>query len=351
MTAVFPFFLLLVFPVAAAVSLYLGGLWLLLAPALAFVLMPAIDFLMDRVKRPEAIRLAVSPSGEVLAAALLHGYVVLQLLLLGLGIIRVPDLLEQRGWLEVFGLVLTFGIMTGGIGITIAHELVHRRESFSYWSGVMLLCSVFYGHFAIEHVLGHHSHVGTRQDPATARRGENVWFFAVRSVFMGVLSANAIEKLRLSRLGKAWGSSSNRIFKVWAISLLFATFAGSVGGWMGLLFFVLQAVVAVLLLEFINYVEHYGLERKILENGKPEPVQLWHSWDSSSRLSGWILIHLSRHADHHKYPARPFTKLEGSKSSPHLPASYPACVLLATVPPLWYRVMNRRIDNFEGSRS
>ncbi len=332
-------------------ALRFGGIYLLLAPAFAFVVMPAADYLMDKVKRPEALRLSVSSSGEVLADALLHSYVVLQLALLAAGIMSIPDVLEQRGWLEVFGLVLTFGIMTGGIGITIAHELVHRREAFSYWSGVVLLCSVFYGHFAIEHVLGHHSHVGTRQDPATARRGENVWFFALRSVFMGIKSANVIEKLRLSRAGLTWWSSSNRIFKIWAISAFFAALTGLIGGWAGLLFFVLQAVVAVLLLELINYVEHYGLERKILENGKPEPVQLWHSWDSHSRISGWILIHLSRHADHHKYPARPFTKLEGSKSSPLLPASYPACVLLATVPPLWYRVMNRRLDNFEGNRS
>jgi len=351
MTAVFPFFLLLLFPISAALSLRFGGLWLFQAPALAFVVMPAIDFLMDKVKRPEALRLSVSANGEKLANALLHSYVILQLFLIAVGIVRVPEILEQRGWFEVFGLVLTFGIMTGGIGITIAHELVHRRESFSYWSGVVLLCSVCYGHFAIEHVLGHHSHVGTRQDPATARRGENVWFFAIRSVGMGILSANAIEKLRLSRAAKTWWSSSNRIFQIWAIILFFAALAGIVSGWLGVLFFVLQAVVAVLLLELINYVEHYGLERKILENGKPEPVQLWHSWDSHSLLSGWILIHLSRHADHHKYPARPFTKLEGSKSSPLLPASYPACVLLATVPPLWYLVMDRRLDNFEGSRS
>lgn len=348
--AVFPFFLLLVFPVSAILSLRFGGLWLLFAPILAFVVIPTLDLLLDSFKQPQAARLSVSPGGERLANALLHSYVVLQTLLIAIGIFLIPGLLEQRGWLEVAGLVLTFGIMSGGIGITIAHELVHRRESWSYWSGVTLLCSVLYGHFAIEHVLGHHSHVGTRQDPATARRGENAWKFAIRSIFMGILSANAIERLRLSRIGKTWWSRSNRIFQIWAVSGFFAALALAVSGWVGLLFFVLQAIVAVLLLELINYVEHYGLERKILENGKPEPVQLWHSWDSHSVLSGWVLIHLSRHADHHKYPARPFTKLEGSQSSPLLPASYPACVLLATLPPIWYRVIHRRLDNFEGSR-
>lgn len=345
MMAVFPFFLLLLFPFFAFLALRFGGPWLLAAPLFAFVGMPAIDFLLDFFKRPEATRLSVSPGGEKLADALLHSYVLIQLLLLAIGVFYFPEVLRERGALEATGLVLTFGIMTGGIGITIAHELVHRRETLSYWSGVVLLCSVLYGHFAIEHVLGHHSHVGTRQDPATARRGENVWFFAIRSIFMGVLSANAIERLRLSRLGKTWWSPQNRVLKTWAMMFGFIALAGVVGGGAGLLFFALQAMVAVLLLEFINYVEHYGLERKILENGKPEPVQLWHSWDSHSRLSGWILIHLSRHADHHKYPARPFTKLEGSKSSPLLPASYPACVLLATLTPLWYRVMHPRLDS------
>lgn len=345
MMAVFPFFLLLLFPFFALLALRFGGLWLLAAPLFAFVAMPAIDFLLDIFKRPEATRLSVSPNGEKLADALLHTYLLIQLLLLAAGVFYFPDVFRERGALEAAGLVLTFGIMTGGIGITIAHELVHRREAHSYWSGVLLLCSVLYGHFAIEHVLGHHSHVGTRQDPATARRGENVWFFAVRSVFMGVLSANAIERLRLSRLGKTWWSLQNRVLKIWAVTLSMVAVASLLSGAAGVLFLVLQAMIAVLLLEFINYVEHYGLERKILENGKPEPVQLWHSWDSHSRLSGWILIHLSRHADHHKYPARPFTKLEGSKSSPLLPASYPACVLLATLPPLWYRVMHPRLDS------
>ncbi len=351
MTAVFPFFMLLIFPAASVLSLRLGGTWVLLAPIFAFAVIPMVDFILDKIRPANPARLSVSPNGEILADFLLHLYGPLQFLILAAGIYFFPQFLARHGWWEAAGLVLTFGIMSGGIGITVAHELVHRREAWSYWNGVILLCSVFYGHFAIEHVLGHHSQVGTKQDPATARRGENVWQFVIRSVVMGAISANHIERVRLSRIGSPWWSRTNRILVIWALTIALMLFAFAVSGGMGLLFMALQAAVAVLLLELINYVEHYGLERKVLENGKPEQVQLWHSWDSHSRLSGWILIHLSRHADHHKYPARPFTKLEGSMSSPLLPASYPACVLLATLPPLWYRVIHPRLDRFEGSRS
>jgi alkane 1-monooxygenase len=187
-------------------------------------------------------------------------------------------------------------------------------------------------------------------DPASARRGENSWSFVIRSIVMSVPSAWKIEKLRLSRQKKSVLSFSNRLFQVWFLSAIFAAAFLFVGGVSALIYFFMQALVAVLLLELINYIEHYGLTRNILENGKPEPIQLWHSWDSHSRLSGYILVHLSRHADHHKYPARPFTKLEGSRQSPTMPVGYPASVLLATVPPLWYLVMHPRLDRFERSR-
>lgn len=350
MKAVFPFFLLLIFPLASSLALTQAGPWVLLAIVLAFVIMPLVDLALDTASRPSANKIELNNKGETLANILIHGYVVVQSVILAFAVVLFPEFLERNGFFESLCLVISIGIMTGGIGITVAHELVHRRESGSFWSGVFLLSSVLYGHFAVEHVLGHHSHVGTRKDPATARRGESVWFFTVRSIVMGAVSASSIERLRLSRLGKSWWSLENRLLISSLISFALLVAAWLVSGWPGLVFFCAQALVAVLLLELINYVEHYGLERKILENGKPEPVQLWHSWDSHSRLSGWILIHLSRHADHHKYPARPFTKLEGSGSSPLLPASYPACVLLATLPPLWYRVMNPRLDRFEGSR-
>jgi alkane 1-monooxygenase len=338
--AIAPFFLLFIFPILAFTALELGGIWLWATPALAFVLLPILDFLIgengERIKATEA--------GVRFANLIFWIYVPVQMFVLVFAVSRASTLPLAMS-------VVTVGTLTGAIGITLAHELVHRREKSLGALGMILLASVCYGHFAIEHVLGHHSHVATLQDPASARRGENVYRFVLRSIFGSLKSAWKIEAVRLARLQLNVWSPSNRLLRTWSLSVVFAISSFVIGSFLGLCFFVLQSAIAISLLELINYVEHYGLSRRTLENGKPEPVQLWHSWDSHSRLSGWFLIHLSRHADHHKYPARPFTKLEGSLQSPLLPVGYPASVLLATLPPLWYLVMHPRLDRFHQARA
>lgn len=357
MWSVLPFGLLYLFPLGAYWAITRGGAWCWFLPLMAFLFMPALDFFWDRLSPSDGKRLEVSRLGEWLSDFFLMAFVPTQLLVLALAIFEIPSRVANHGALswDVLGLTLSLGILTGGIGITLAHELVHRREKLWQWGGLVLLSSVFYGHFAIEHVLGHHTHVGTKGDPASARRGENLWFFVVRSVVMGWVSAWKIERQRLERVavraGKPTGLQlgswlQHRMFQTSLLSALFLWASFWVSGVAGAMLLVAQAAIAVFLLEAINYVEHYGLTRKLLDNGKPEPVQLWHSWDSHSRISSWVLIHLSRHADHHKYPARPFYKLEGSQASPLLPASYPACVLLATLPPIWYRIMHARLDRF-----
>lgn len=359
MWSTLPFGLFYLFPALTLAAVLRGGFWAWALPCLAFLILPLLDLVWDRLNPSRAEKLRVSPVGKWVAEALLHAFVPTQLLILAYIIWRLPNFITVNGLYssDALGLTLSVGILTGGIGITLAHELVHRRESFSQWSGLVLLSSVLYGHFAVEHVLGHHTHVGTNGDAASARRGENLWRFVIRSVVMGFVSAWKIERQRLGRVertnpkqAKWW---SNRLLHAGLLSVLFFTLSILGGGALGGLFFVLQSFIAIFLLEAINYVEHYGLSRRTLENGKPEPVQVWHSWDSHSRLSSWILIHLTRHADHHKYPARPFYNLEGSKLSPLLPASYPACVILATVPPVWYRLIHPILDQlkFPGSQA
>lgn len=348
MLQVSPFALLFILPLLAFVGIVRGDLWLWAAPVFAFVALPVLDATVDSIFGPSSKRLEVSAQAHRLGDFILWIYVPVQMALLIFVGLRANSFAGDFGTLAAMAICV--GTVTGGIGITIAHELVHRREKLSYGGGLLLLTSVCYGHFAIEHVLGHHAHVATAQDPASARRGENAWRFVARSVVFQFPAAWRIERTRLQRLKLKTWTWHNRLLQTWTCSLIFALGFFQMAGEAGLFFFLTQSFVAVLLLELINYVEHYGLSRKIQDGGKPEPVQLWHSWDSHSRLSGWFLVHLSRHADHHKHPARPFTQLEGSQSSPLLPVGYPASVLLATVPPLWYLVMNPRLDRFLDAR-
>ena len=244
---------------------------------------------------------------------------------------------------ELLGMTLSMGATAGAIGITFAHELVHRRQPFERALGEILLASVSYTHFAIEHVHGHHRHVGTPHDPATARFGESFYQFLPRTLAGSIMSAWRLEVERLARRGQAPLSASNRILRYALTQLLIYPLVWVIFGGTGLLVFAGQAVVAFSLFEVINYIEHYGLMRREVAPGEYERVGPQHSWDSSYRLSNWMLINLARHADHHCAAAKRYQSLELPPQAPQLPAGYGTMFLLALVPPLWFRVMNPRV--------
>jgi alkane 1-monooxygenase len=219
---------------------------------------------------------------------------------------------------------------------------VHRRHRFERALGEILLASVSYTHFAIEHVHGHHRHVGTPHDPATARLGESFYRFLPRTVLGGVASAWRLEAERLARRGRGVLSPSNRMLRYGLTQVLLYPLVWAAAGGTGVAVFAGQAFVAVSLLEVINYIEHYGLMRKEIAPGEYERIAPQHSWDSAYRLTNWMLINLARHADHHCLASKRYQSLELPSQAPQLPAGYGAMLLLALTPPLWFRVMNPR---------
>jgi alkane 1-monooxygenase len=246
--------------------------------------------------------------------------------------------------LEVAGATLSMGVVSGAIGITFAHELVHRSHRFERALGEILLASVCYAHFAIEHVHGHHRHVGTPRDPATARLGESFYRFLPRTLAGSLASAWHLEVERLARRGQTPWSPANRMLRYAVVQLaVFLTIWWMFGG-VGVALFAGQAALAFSILEVINYVEHYGLMRKEIAPGQYERIAPHHSWDSSHRVSNWMLINLARHSDHHCLAAKRYQSLELLPQAPHLPGGYGAMFLLALVPPLWFRVMNPRVE-------
>lgn len=248
--------------------------------------------------------------------------------------------LEGAAW---WALVISTGAIGGAVGITYAHELVHRTSALERALGEVLLVAVSYPHFTVAHVYGHHRHVATPLDPATARLGEGLYPFLVRSIVGGAHEAWRIERARLRRQGRPAWHRSNRC---WRFGVSTAAVYGV--GWLsygdrGVWFLALQSLLAIVLLETINYVEHYGLLRREERAGRYEPCGLQHSWDSSHRVSNWLLINLARHADHHLTASRRYPALASQPRAPQLPAGYGAMLLLATVPPLWRRVMDPRV--------
>ncbi len=250
--------------------------------------------------------------------------------------------------LDTFERVVLFvglGQVTGAVGIVYAHELMHQRTRLERWLGDILMAMVLYSHFRSEHLLVHHRHVGTPRDPVSARYNENFHRFFPRVLHQCLRSAFRTEAERLARKGRPWWDGANPFWRYWALQAGFVLLAWILGGWSGLGLFVLQAVVAVWYLELTNYVEHYGLTRKYLGNGRYEPVQPHHSWNAAHKASNWLLINLQRHSDHHCKPTRRFPLLQtyAAAQAPQLPFGYPLMVAIALMPPLWRRTMNWRV--------
>lgn len=256
-------------------------------------------------------------------------------------LVQAVRIAPQLEWGQLVVFALAVGTVTGSLGITIAHELGHRSSRLDRFIAKALLVTVCYGHFFVEHVRGHHVRVATPEDPATAPRGMSVYRFIVRSVIGSYLHAWKLEAMRLERKGRrAW--PENWVLVGTLLSLALAVAAGWAAGVHGVALFVLQAAWAFVLLEIVNYIEHYGLQRRRLD-GKYEPVREEHSWNADFTVSNWILFNLQLHSDHHAHMERPYEALRTVPGAPQMPAGYPAMVLLALVPPLWFATMDPRV--------
>ncbi len=247
---------------------------------------------------------------------------------------------------EIVGLTLGTGLICGSNGINAAHELGHRTDRFSQFLSKMLLLPSLYLHFFIEHNRGHHKHVGTDRDPASAKLGENLFSFWVRAVVGSYRSAWEISMGDLRKAALPFFSLKNemllfQIAEVGWLALVFFLF-----GKTGLIGAAAVAVIAFLLLETVNYIEHYGLRRKLLPSGKFEPVSPVHSWNSNHEIGRIMLYELTRHSDHHFKSTRKYQVLRHHDGSPQLPMGYPAAILLALVPPVWFRVMDGKVADW-----
>lgn len=252
---------------------------------------------------------------------------------------------SHLGTLEILVLFFGVGVISGTVGIVYSHELLHQKNRLERWLGDLLLATVLYSHFRTEHLLVHHRHVGTPRDAVTARYNEGFHRFFLRVLRECPGSAWRAEAQMLARAGKGPLHPRNPFWRYGALQLAMLALAALLGGWAGLGLFLFQAFVAVWQLELTNYVEHYGLTRKHLGNGRYEHVLPRHSWNAAHTASNWLLINLQRHSDHHYKPDRRFPLLQTypAEQAPQLPLGYPAMATMAMIPPLWRRRMNPRV--------
>ncbi len=249
---------------------------------------------------------------------------------------------------DKLGITFTLGAMNG-VAINTAHELGHKKEHLERWFARVALAPTGYGHFFIEHNRGHHVRVATPDDPASSRLGESLWAFLPRTVVGSLSSAWKLERTRLRRMDKPVFSLRNDVLNAWAMTVvLWGALAALYGA--GILpFLLIQAVYGFSLLESVNYLEHYGLTRQKLPNGRWERVTPRHSWNNNNTVTNLFLYHLQRHSDHHANPTRRYQALRHFDESPQLPSGYATLVVVGYFPPLWRRLMDHRVlEHYDG---
>lgn len=328
-------------PVIGMIGIYFGGFWTYAALLFAFVVIPLLELVLPIDERNYDTKTILKR---------LHAKFFDFLLLLNVPVVYGAMLFSlyriteyQLQLYEIIGMTLSLGIILGANGINVAHELGHRKTMFEKVMGKILLIPSHYTHFFIEHNHGHHLHVSTPEDPSTAKYNQNLYSFWIQTVTGTYSKAWQIQKMLNKIDNRSFLSIKNDMFWFAIIQAGYLLVIYYFFGFKGLLFAIFSGIVGFLLLETINYIEHYGLKRNQLASGRYERVTEKHSWNSNHVLGRIILYELTRHSDHHFKSQKKYQILEYHDVSPQMPYGYPTSMVLSFFPPLWFAVMNKRI--------
>lgn len=325
-------------PLLIAAGAVFGGIWAVAALIWMTALTASLDELItwtlpsvEGDEFPAADRLSI-----MLAVA--------HFALWGLVIASLGGATDLMTW-EKLVVFTAAGLFMGQVSNSNAHELIHRPGRWLRHAGRWVYISVLFGHHLSAHTLIHHVHVGTRADPSTARRGESFYRFFTRAWKGGFRDGLKAENKRFLRLNRPVWRHPYVSYLVGGAVVLIA--AALIGGPKGLLGAVCLAGFAQTQLMMSDYVQHYGLSRRILHNGKPEPVGSRHSWNAPHLMSSALMLNAPRHSDHHAHPARPFPALRLNDDMPMLPRALPVMACVALYPKLWRRVMDSRAAEWQ----
>lgn len=340
-----------ILPLLLILGVSRGGIYLGLIHLFVFLLVPLMDYYVSLDKENVPKDAMSQVARDQFYRVMTFSWVFVQVGVLIWVLFQIAS--NEFSFWEYVLLVTGTALVTGGIGITVAHELGHKSGKWDQFAAKILLMTVCYMHFIIEHNRGHHARVATPEDPATSRFGESFYAFWWRSVSQGFISAWQLEGERLKKKGiKIW-SKRNQLIQFQVITGIFIlclllgfSYFFDRWTWEIPVFFLVQSVLAFSLLELVNYLEHYGMERRRLPNGRYEQVNPLHSWNASQRISNFLLFQLQRHSDHHAFAAKPYQILDHHEDSPQLPAGYSAMILVALIPPLWFKLMNPRLETW-----
>ena len=328
-------------PIVAIVGLFLKGGFTFLTPVYTFVLLPVLELILP----VDSSNLTDQEVSNNLKRRIfdwmlyLNAPIVFSLLIYSF--IEVTS--SSLNTYEFIGIILSVGIVLGVNGINVAHELGHRQSSNERLLGKLLLLPSLYMHFYIEHNHGHHLHAATKEDPATARYNQTVYSFWFTSTIRQYFSAWRLQNKLLKNAGCVFFSVKNDMLWYTLIQSTYLIIVFIAFGVIGLLFAITAAIVGFLLLETVNYIEHYGLLRSKTPSGRYERVKEIHSWNSNHVIGRIVLYELTRHSDHHYKSSKKYQTLSCHQESPQMPFGYPTSMVIALIPPLWFKIMNKRI--------
>jgi len=329
-------------PLSTLYAFHASGWHTFLPILLFFFIIPALELLLPIDSANFEEKVAADKKNESIYDWLLYVAVPVQVLTLiyFLFIIQATPF----GTLEFWMRTLAMGLMCGVLGINVGHELGHRHNRVEQFLGEILLLTSLNTHFLPYHNGGHHLNVATPKDPATAAKNQWLYTFWFTSHFGSYVQAWRLENNLMRHQGKAIFSLHNRMVVYTIANILLVTAIYSFFGGVTLFAFVVAAIIGIGLLETVNYIEHYGLQRKLNEKGKYEPVRHHHSWNSDHVLGRAILFNLSRHSDHHYNGSIKYQVLKSVPKCPQMPTGYPGMLVLAFFQPLWFLVMNRALE-------
>jgi alkane 1-monooxygenase len=340
------FLLLPILTALFGITFLLGGNWLVVNLILMWIIaIPMDEIVGDNWTRIEAkhpglwMAILYAQLPTLAIATFLFVYYWSDWTFLGPTVNQARD---NSGFIPMLAATFVLGLFYGIAGINVAHELVHRNTRRAQLVGRWLLSFSFDTGFALEHVYGHHINVGTPRDPATPPRGMNFWVFFARVLYLANRNAWRIEKRFLEKRGLSVWSFRNRFITGQLMSLTWVALFAAAGGVLGVLLFIALALFGKLYLEMTNYIEHYGLVR--VDGTR---VEARHSWNSSRRISNWLLFNLPRHSDHHVRPNRNYWELEARKDAPQLPYGYFVMAVVAVTPVLFMRVMKPEVEAWD----
>lgn len=328
-------------PISVVISIYFKGYFSYFTPFYAFVIIPILELLLPH----DPSNFEGKEREERGKSKFFDWMLYLNVpIVFGLLVFLLFDITANSyATYERIGLVLSMGVVLGTNGINVAHELGHRQATYERYLAKLLLLPSFYMHFYIEHNFGHHAQAATKEDPATAQYNQSVYSFWVTSVIRQYFSAWKLQSKLLKSESKGFFSLKNDMLWYTLFQLIYAIAVLNFFGKLGLIFAIASGIVGFLMLETVNYIEHYGLMRKKLPSGRYERVREVHSWNSNHVMGRIVLYELTRHSDHHYKSSKKYQILDYHDISPQMPFGYPTSMVMSFLPPLWFRVMNPKI--------